>query len=1144
MSTYGIDSFHISVGAGDAAIHVLIAIPAPPAKPKFECAILIDGGADDVAAASVILTMRQIETKYEMLLGSLKFDTIIITHWDTDHFGGILKMISDDIEAQITQAPTTPVTQISFMKYTGLAPDTVLYAPYWDEEEGRGRKRDKGSVALQFTIHKPVLDPDEPTVELIEFLDFDLASNAAPPVSATKICVLRYDNLLGVNFLTNAVIDPKKKFYGTAKELIALNKPEKPGMPGIYCVAARRDVLEQAEPMDIVDGPTKVETELGDDDAQPMDPNPDSICAMVIWVNGRLSHYFAGDVDIYREKRIALWTADEQVMSMKLSHHGALNSTPPAILTAFKSKNIIISSGNLHGHPRELHFFFFWFPPSLLWMNFSDGSVGCELMLYISAWLRTLDRKDRPVYTTEYPYYLAGAEGGKYKVVGTITPHFAKKVDPNVVRKGTPKPKKDKDGDGAEIMAALAAIYEANPTMVNLFTEFDDSKIDAIKEINEDRAKLNELKNEGDAKKKEAGREKDPVKKAALEEELKNIRNKEAKQRKIVKDNPSIKQVQFFILFRMVEQCWAAMSYIDKTCHRSFASGFCGASNAKVRGPVEYIRVGCRSTLATDGVVSVRYSDGADDEPPREVPEPKLAIQVNAAVITQINPNLGMALDFSNESSAMPIAPHLMSAPRHSILPILPDARTARSVVEPAMEAAFEGSDEDPDPEPELPEVPEVSKDEKPEPPRKVRLMPLITNNFVGEPDIEDTKEDEEDQPTTQPTPRTFKQSPNDDFYIYSTRIKHEDADNNTTLPVGDMNDFVSLLYYGVLSLEEKPTEDLPAKFLKTDEWFCWLMDAINVTSLAAIVDTLGNLTGFKLSMTPPAKSTSSIDMLFTTGKSTTEISGLLGEVDMMIFGLEHSQTPVTMTLPEAVAYVGLPKLAAAATVGKLGDMTLTLHEGGRNAIWFDPGNLYKTVVRLQFQPDLVKANEFFTEFLTDFKVNDAAVIVKRSSLRLTGPTGVSVVSDAEVILTTNCTVAMTGKTSVNFGTALTFHQSSMKLQLSTTTKDVFTDMMVWLARLADLPDFASWLKDVGLPQLRRISMTIELEGTKPKVIHFNIDMEVKMKFGGESAVSLVTYSWVKGGGIGALKGVLWCSESSISFGTQSTLPPSQCWFI
>lgn len=348
MTTYGIDSFHIAVGAGDAAIHVLIEI-SPTGTPTFNCAILIDGGDNNkMAVESIILTMRQIEIKYVMDVGSLKFDTIIITHWDTDHFGGIVRMILDDIKAQESKPPGTAATQISFMKYAGSTPKTVLYVAGWDKgPEKKDGSKNRGAPASEFSINKPTPVSGQPKVE---YLDFNREPKVLPAVLMTKLCVLRHDNLLGVNFLTNTVIDPKTPFYGTPKELVARNPPGKPGMPGIYCVAASLKVLEQ---MEIEKDKKK--------DSKSRDPNPRSICAMVIWDDGRISHYFGGDLDSPREARITEWTGDQTVLSMKLSHHGALTSTPPVLLNKFKPKNIIISSGNMHLHPRELLFFFFSF---------------------------------------------------------------------------------------------------------------------------------------------------------------------------------------------------------------------------------------------------------------------------------------------------------------------------------------------------------------------------------------------------------------------------------------------------------------------------------------------------------------------------------------------------------------------------------------------------------------------------------------------------------------------------------------------------------------------------------------------------------------------------------------------------------------
>lgn len=378
-------------------------------------------------------------------------------------------------------------------------------------------------------------------------------------------------------------------------------------------------------------------------------------------------------------------------------------------------------------------------------------------------------------------------------------------------------------------------------------------------------------------------------------------------------------------------------------------------------------------------------------------------------------------------------------------------------------------------------------------------------------------------------------------FYYYSIRVEHDVSDHIATLPAGDMNDFVSLLTNGFFSLNQKPTESVPSTFLELDEWFNYLKTNNEVTSLSPIVNATSELTGFKLSMTPPKSTASPADMVFTTGASKVPTSGILGEFKMAMFGLENSGSLAAMSLTEVVTYVGLPTLAAAATVSKLGDLDLTLKQTGRNAIWFDPGGRYRTALRLEFEPNLERTRSFFNEFLKEFEVKSASVIAKKSMSRLTGPTSLCVIDGAEVVLTAKCAVGSTSP--VEFDAALTFRQTLMKLQLSTDSPGVLGKILDWLTRTlipvdsAKLPNIEAWLADVGAPELRRISLTIELDGTSPSVVQFSVDMEVKLSFGGDNTVSLVTYSWVKGGGIGSLRGMLWFSESSSPlFGIQS--PP------
>ena len=142
-SKYGIDSYHIGVGAGDAAIHLLIGDP-DTSTAQIVRALLVDAGDYDRTVPyltkprypasiqyNIKATIASICSKYQ--ISSLQFDAIVVTHWDADHFGGIDDLINIDIEEQLAANPPPATIQIRFMKYdtTTGDPQTVLFAPYW-----------------------------------------------------------------------------------------------------------------------------------------------------------------------------------------------------------------------------------------------------------------------------------------------------------------------------------------------------------------------------------------------------------------------------------------------------------------------------------------------------------------------------------------------------------------------------------------------------------------------------------------------------------------------------------------------------------------------------------------------------------------------------------------------------------------------------------------------------------------------------------------------------------------------------------------------------------------------------------------------------------------------------------------------------
>lgn len=90
-----VHSWHINIKIGDSTILLLVdegglvgdlVLP----KPKVVSAVLIDGGErHDVQAIKDVI--KKIEDDYDLPSGdsNLKFDSIVITHWDSDHWEGV-----------------------------------------------------------------------------------------------------------------------------------------------------------------------------------------------------------------------------------------------------------------------------------------------------------------------------------------------------------------------------------------------------------------------------------------------------------------------------------------------------------------------------------------------------------------------------------------------------------------------------------------------------------------------------------------------------------------------------------------------------------------------------------------------------------------------------------------------------------------------------------------------------------------------------------------------------------------------------------------------------------------------------------------------------------------------------------------------
>lgn len=348
--TYGIDSIHINIGQGDSAIHLLIENPRN-VRPTILRATLFDGGEGNANNLSSIKgTIDAIQRDYTFPAGTttLKFDSIVVTHWDSDHYKGVVNLIKDDIGNQRPKPGDGDKLGCRYFKYTGndrKKPETTFYAPYWTGTAKSPPKPPPAKMPRGVNDRPEVLRENATTKGRMDFLYEQPGTN----IWFDEICNLSYEpeEMLGVNFLTNEKLKAGVLYKDVKTPKLLIDNVAHPYPVGIFCVSSRGAVLGDADPpfpVLIIDDKNEKK-------------NWHSVGAVVLWKDTEhISHYFAGDAMYITERKIKDWVGRGKVTtvpSMKLSHHGAATSTPADMLTQFQPVNLVVSAGSSnHGHPR------------------------------------------------------------------------------------------------------------------------------------------------------------------------------------------------------------------------------------------------------------------------------------------------------------------------------------------------------------------------------------------------------------------------------------------------------------------------------------------------------------------------------------------------------------------------------------------------------------------------------------------------------------------------------------------------------------------------------------------------------------------------------------------------------------------------
>jgi hypothetical protein len=321
-----IHSFHCNVNNGDAAIH-LLAKPAAASgsnrKPTVLKAVLVDGGKP-ASAEKIRRVISLINATYNFSGStSLKFDGVVVTTWNIDHYGGIVNLVLSDLSDNNQRC--------SFFKYEGAesSPKTILYSPYWTGSAvSKMKNTSKRAPCRDIKLNAAFSKIESTNVET-RSVDFVKGDKAWP-----KICrlVAGADELIGCEILSGTL----RRGSGTLNNLAAMTASS----TGIFCIGADGQTFDRSGQAALVPlgGPTHKGT---------------SSIALVAVVQGKAKHYFSGDSDPQIDQRASAWIG-QNVPVMKLAGHGNITSATSDVLNSLKPSHFICSTGTSlsQHHPR------------------------------------------------------------------------------------------------------------------------------------------------------------------------------------------------------------------------------------------------------------------------------------------------------------------------------------------------------------------------------------------------------------------------------------------------------------------------------------------------------------------------------------------------------------------------------------------------------------------------------------------------------------------------------------------------------------------------------------------------------------------------------------------------------------------------
>ncbi|KAF2147997.1 hypothetical protein K461DRAFT_324960 [Myriangium duriaei CBS 260.36] len=317
MADYEVKSFFLNIGVGDGAIHVLVNKNQPN---QAVSAVLIDGGRVS-ATGKLLSAITKVAQEYNIQ----HFDSIVITHWDGDHYEAVYKLLyycrrpNDGSSLMLDQTASK------------------VYFPW------RGFQKIINNNCLRTQPRNANGGPP-----------FDLqARGFGADNNWYTLCEAVYSTYsIGYDLFSGITINTNHASLSEAYDTIDTAYLQLQARPVFLCVGADDRFINM--------GPLDPLAVWLNDPHNGKIMNASSIMACVIWPRDhgqRISLYTGGDASEPEESRLVDWIGNNDMAHqltkidvIKAGHHGSHFSTPENLITR-DTCAYVVSAGDEYGHP-------------------------------------------------------------------------------------------------------------------------------------------------------------------------------------------------------------------------------------------------------------------------------------------------------------------------------------------------------------------------------------------------------------------------------------------------------------------------------------------------------------------------------------------------------------------------------------------------------------------------------------------------------------------------------------------------------------------------------------------------------------------------------------------------------------------------